>query len=77
MKTRTINKSDKTTMPYSSVLRIDLVKDICSKYFNNNYYLYLDLKKPTYVDGIRKPIDSDEPMLNEQSLSEVLNQISH
>ena len=50
-------------MPYNSALRIDLVKDICSKYFDGNLYIYLDLKKPTYVDGIKKPIDSDEPML--------------
>ena len=40
-------------------------------------YIYLDLKKPTYVDGNKKPIDSDEPMLQESLLSEVLHKIDH
>ena len=37
---------------------------------------FLDLRKPTYVEGIRKPIDSDSPMLDDLDLDHILAQKS-
>ena len=35
------------------------------------------MKKPTYVEGIRKPIDSDESMLDELELDQILSHSSY